>query len=191
MRLPALQALAGTKAWWNPLWIEEFDLLTANRPAVCEGLLDERLPSVSVLALASGRDTAAGYVWSGGFTVYRLTPWSNGFRAMGTGTMQSGGPVTRIRLRIAVGRWTAYALALFYLVWAIGGVLAIVGTVVTFSEGHFNGVLPLLALGLLFGPLVIFALIAGRGEAKASRSRESDFILAFLRDTIGAEVAAA
>jgi hypothetical protein len=191
VRLPGLRALAGTKAWWNPLWIEEFELLTPNRPAVCEGLLDERLPSIQLLALADGRAGVGGYVWSGGFTVYRVTPWSNGFRAMGTGTMHSGGPVTRIRLRVAVGRWTAYALALFYLVWAIGGLLAVVGTVVTFSEGRFNVVLPLVALGLLLGPLVIFALIAGRGGGKASRSRESDFILAVLRDTIGAEVAAA
>jgi hypothetical protein len=183
-----LRALVGKKAWWNPFWIEEFDLLTPNRPAVCEGLLDERLPAMQILAIGDGRAAAAGYVWPEGFTVYRVTPWGNGFRAMGTGTMHSVGPVTRIRLRVAVGRWTAYALALFYIVWAIGGLLALVGTVVTFSEGRFNGVLPLLALGLLLGPLVIFALIAGRGEGKTSRSRESDFILAFLRDTIEAEV---
>ena len=187
MRVPLLGRLADLKTWWNPLWIEEFDLITPHRPAAIASLLDEQLPSVPGLAFAGSR--AAGYVWSDGFTVYRLTVGHNGFRAMGTGAIVWEGPATRIRLRVAVGRWTAYAMLLFYLLWALGGVLALVGSIATVAEGRFSIWFPVIGVGLLVGPLVIFALLAGRGERKMPRSRESEFILAFLRDAIGAEVA--
>ncbi len=160
MRVPLLGRLADVKTWWNPLWIEEFDLITPHRPAAIASLLDEQLPSVPGLAFAGSR--AAGYVWSDGFTVYRLT---------------------------VVGRWTAYAMLLFYLLWALGGVLALVGSIATVAEGRFSIWFPVIGVGLLVGPLVIFALLAGRGERKMPRSRESEFILAFLRDAIGAEFA--
>ena len=189
MRLPFLGRLADVKAWWNPLWIEEFELVTPHRPAVVASMLDERLPSVPGLALwdlAGWR--AAGYVWSGGFSLYRVTVSGNGFRALGTGIVTPEPPVTRIRLRVAIGRWTAYALLLFYFVWGLFGALALVRSVGTFFEGRFNVVLLVIALGLLIGPLVLFALLAGRGDQKTPGSRESEFILAFLRDAIGAEV---
>ena len=188
MRVPLLGRLADVKTWWNPLWIEEFDLITPHRPAAIASLLDEQLPSISGLSLADLSARAAGYVWSDGFTVYRLTVGYNGFRAMGTGAFVWEGPATRIRLRVAVGRWTAYAMLLFYVLWALGGVLALVGSVVTVVEGRFSIWLPVIGVGLLVGPLVIFALLAGRGERKTPRSRESEFILAFLRDAIGAEL---
>jgi len=187
MRVPLLGRLADVKTWWNPLWIEEFDLITPHRPSAIVTLLDEQLPSVPGLAFASLTGwRAAGYVWSDGFTVYRLTVGHDGFRAMGTGTIMWKDLATRIRLRVAVGRWTAYAMLLFYLLWALGGALALVGSVVTLVEGRFNIWLPLIAAGLLVGPLVIFALLAGRGE-RSPRSRESEFILSFLREVIGAE----
>jgi hypothetical protein len=189
MRVPLLGRLANMKAWWNPLWIEEFELVTPHRPGAVASMLDERLPSVPGLAmwdLTGWR--AAGYVWSGGFTVYRVAVPSNGFRAMGTGIVSWEAPVTKIRLRVGIGRWTAYALFLWYLMWAIGGAFALVGSVVTFFEGRFNIVLPAFALGSLIGPLVLFALLAGRGDQKSPRSQESEFILAFLRDAVGAEV---
>ena len=187
MRVPLLGLLADVKAWWNPLRIEEFDLTTPHRPAAIVSMLDEQLPSAAGITLADLTRPATGYVWSDGFTVSRLTVWHNGFRAMGTGAMIWEGPATRIRLRVAVGRWTAYAMLLFYLLWALGGVLALVGSVGTMVEGRFTIWLPVIGVGLLVGPLVIFALLAGRGEGKMPRSRESDFILAFLRDAIGAE----
>jgi len=187
MRVPLIGSLADVKTWWNPLWIEEFELITPHRPAAIVSLLNEQLPSVFGLSLADATRRAVGYVWSDGFTVSRLTVGHNGFRALGTGAMVWEGPATRIRLRVAVGKWTAYAMLLFYLVWAFGGVLVIVGSVVTLAEGRFMIWLPLIALGLLLGPLVIFALLAGRGGGKVPRSRESEFILAFLRDAIGAE----
>lgn len=189
MRVPLLGRLAAVKAWWNPLWIEEFELVTPHRPAVVASMLDERLPSIPGLALwdLSGW-RAAGYVWSGGFTVYRVPILSNGFRAMGTGIVTWEAPVTRIRLRVAIGRWTAYFLFLWYLTWALGGSLALVGSIVTFAEGRFNVVLLAIAIGALLGPLVIFALLAGRGDQKTARSYESAFILGFLRDAIGAEI---
>lgn len=189
MRLPLLGRLADVKAWWNPLWIEEFELVTPNRPAVVASMLDERLPSVpghAIWDLSGWR--AAGYVWLGGFTVYRVAIPSNGFRAMGTGTVTWEAPVTRIRLRVAIGRWTAYFLFLWYVMWAIGGSLALVGSVVTFVEGRFNILLPAIAFGALLGPLVLFALSAGRGDQKTPRSHESEFILAFLRDALAAEI---
>jgi hypothetical protein len=185
MRVPLIGSLADVKTGWNPLWIEEFELITPHRPAAIVSLLNEQLPSG--LALIDPTRRAAGYVWSDGFTVSRLTVGHNGFRAMGTGAMVWEGPATRIRLRVAVGKWTAYAMLLFYLVWAFGGLLAIVGSVVTLVEGRFIIWLPVIALGLLVGPLVIFALLAGRGARTLPRSRESEFILAFLRDAIGAE----
>ncbi len=188
MRVPLLGRLADVKTWWNPLWIEEFDLITPHRPAAIASLLDEQLPSVSGLSLADLTRRATGYVWSDGFTVSRLTVWHNGFRAMGTGAMVWEGPATRIRLRVAVGRWTAYAMLLFYLLWALGGVLALIGSIVTVVEGRFSIWFPVIGVGLLVGPLVIFALLAGRGERRMPRSRESEFILGFLRDAIGAEL---
>jgi hypothetical protein len=187
MRLPFLRSLADVKAWWNPLWIEEFDLITPHRPAAIVSMLDEQLPSVPGLLGKPERSRAGGYVWSGGFTVYRVTVAHSGFRAMGTGTMIWEGIATRIRLRVAIGRWTAYAMLLFYLFWALGGVLALVGSVVIVVEGRFSAVLPLIAASLLVGPLFILALVSGRGERRLPRSRESEFILLFLRDTIGAE----
>ena len=188
MRVPLLGRLADVKTWWNPLWIEQFDLITPHRPAAIASLLDEQLPSISGLSLTDLSARAAGYVWSDGFTVYRLTVGYNGFRAMGTGAFVWEGPATRIRLRVAVGRWTAYAMLLFYVLWALGGVLALVGSVVTVVEGRFSIWLPVIGVGLLVGPLVIFALLAGRGERRMPRSRESEFILGFVRDAIGAEL---
>ena len=79
-------------------------------------------------------------------------------------------------------------MLLFYVLWALGGVLALVGSVVTVVEGRFSIWLPVIGVGLLVGPLVIFALLAGRGERRMPRSRESEFILGFLRDAIGAEL---
>ena len=186
MRMPLLGHLADVKTWWNPLWIEEFELITPHRPAAIVRLLDEQLPSGLALADLTGR-RAAGYVWSDGFTVYRLTVGHNGFRAMGTGAITWEDLASRIRLRVAVGRWTAYAMLVFYLFWAVGGVLALVGSVVTVIEGRFSIWLPVIAVGLLVGPLVIFALLAGRGERRVPESHESEFILAFLRDAVGAE----
>jgi hypothetical protein len=168
------------------LWIEEFDLITPHRPAAIASLLNEQLPSIPGLAYGGSR--AAGYVWSDGFTVFRLTVGHNGFRAMGTGAIVWEGPATRIRLRVAVGRWTAYGMLLFYLLWAVGGVLALVGSIVTIVEGRFSVWFPLIGVGLLVGPLAIFALLAGRAEPRIPGSRESQFILGFLRDAIGAEL---
>jgi hypothetical protein len=188
MRLPLVGRLADVKTWWNPLWIEEFDLVTPHRPAALVSLLDEQLPPVPGLALADRTGwRAAGYVWSNGFTLYRVTFWHNGFRAMGTGAMTWEGVATRIRLRVAIGRLTAYAMLLVYLLWGFGGVLALVGSVVTFVEGRFSVWFLVIAFGLLVGPLVIFALLAGRGGRTEPQSRESEFVLSFLRDAIGAE----
>lgn len=188
MRVPLLGRLADVRTWWNPLWIEEFDLITPHRPAAIVSLLDEQLPPVPGLALADLAGwRAAGYVWSNGFTVYRVAFGHNGFRPMGTGAMTWEGVATRIRLRVAVGRLTAYGMLLFYLFWAFGGALAVVGSVVTLVEGRFSIWFPVLAVGILIGPLVMFALLAGRGERTMPRSRESEFILAFLQDAISAE----
>lgn len=188
MRVPLLGRLADHKTWWNPLWIEEFDVIAPHRPAAIQSMLDEQLPPVPALALADLTGwRAAGYVWSEGFTVYRVTIGRNGFRAMGTGTLTWEGHATRIRLRVAIGRLTAYAMLLFYLFWALAGVLALVGSVVSVLEGRFSIWLPVIAVGLLGGPLVIFGLLAGRAERGMPRSRESEFILAFLRDAIGGE----
>src|SRR5690242_1318283 len=103
VRMPGLRSLSHRASWWNPLWIETFELLSANRPKVCEELLDAALPRMPGVP---GRAWVRGYVWRGGFTIYRVTPWANGMRAMGTGTIRESGVATRIAFRVALGRYT-------------------------------------------------------------------------------------
>lgn len=183
MRLPGIRRLGSANAWWNPLWIEEFELITPNRSAVCERLLAEKLPPVGLLAVVR-RSAFTGYVWSGGFTVYRVPPWHSGWRPMGTGTLTDTGPFTRISLSIAIGRWAAYGFAGVIVVFVGGAVLS----AATAVQGRFEGALLAGVLALTVGPLMFFALSAGRGERDAPHSRESALILSFLQETLGAQI---
>ena len=73
LRLPLLRELGSRAASWNSLWVETFELVTPQRPEVCEKLLDDALPRWPV----PNQRWIAGYVWRGGFTIYRLTVWRN------------------------------------------------------------------------------------------------------------------
>lgn len=182
LRLPALSALATRAAWWNPLWVEMFELNTMNRPSVCEQLLNDVLPSMPGVP---GRFWIRGYVWRGGFTIHRITAWANGLRAMGSGQFIDAGPLTRIIFRVALGRYQAYALALLVLLFGGVGIIAIAVTLARGSLG-FAIILPLFAMVL---PLAL-ALSVGRTlRPDSRRSEEADRLLDFLRDAIGAEVA--
>ena len=68
---------------------------------VCEQLLNEVLPTMPGVP---GAFWMRGYVWHGGFTIYRATPWANVMRAMGTGRFIEAGPLTRIDFRVGLGR---------------------------------------------------------------------------------------
>jgi hypothetical protein len=96
-----LNGLTTRAAWWNPLWVEVFELRTVNRSEVCADLLNEALPTMPGVP---GRFWMRGYVWRGGFTIQRVTPWANGLRAVGTGRFESGGPLTQITFRVGLGR---------------------------------------------------------------------------------------
>ncbi len=124
-----------------------------------------------------------GYVWRGGFTIYRVTPWANGLRAMGTGRFEAMGPLTRINFQVGLGRSTAYGLAFLALFFGAGAVAAIAAIL---ARGSVN-----FAVLLAFFPIVLtlaFALSAGRmPRSDGQRSEEADRLLTFLRDVIGAE----
>jgi len=83
---------------------------------VCEQLLNEVLPTMPGVP---GAFWMRGYVWHGGFTIYRATPWANVMRAMGTGRFIEAGPLTRIDFRVGLGRYKAYGLALLALLFEL------------------------------------------------------------------------
>lgn len=181
VRLPGLRQLTHRVAWWNPLWIESFELMSVNRPEVCEDLLNAALPNMPGVP---GDRWMRGYVWRGGFTINRITPWANGLRAMGTGQFSRAGVVTYIDFRVALGRCTAYALAVLAAFFLAIAPLILVAMVL---RGRIE---PLL---LLFGAFSItlplgLAVTAGRmPSADHRRSEEADRLLAFLHEVIGAE----
>jgi hypothetical protein len=144
---------------------------------VCEQLLNEALPRVAVLP------GMRGYVWRGGFTIYRASLWHSGFRAMGTGHFEDTGPLTRIKFRVGLGRFQAYALAIYALLF--GGIaLAAIPATLARASNDSALVLPILVVVTLITPV----LLAGRmPKSDGQRSEEADRLLTFLRQVIGAE----
>jgi hypothetical protein len=60
VRVPGLRSLTRHAAWWNPLWVETFELVTANRAEVCEDLLNAALPSLPEFPAADGCGDTCG-----------------------------------------------------------------------------------------------------------------------------------
>lgn len=179
MRIPGIGRLARFQAWWNPFWIQEFELASPNRPAICEELLAERLPAIG--------HPASGYVWPGGFTIRRITPWANAFRPVATGVMTTNGAITAVHLRVALGRHQAYSLALLYLVFGIGGAILLGEASASFlnGEGSSPALLFVPAAWLFVGAVT---LILGRTGGGRTGSVESDFFIDYLRGAIDAEI---
>lgn len=181
MRAPLVRSLAHHAAWWNPLWIETFDLETANRPEVCERALNAALPQ---LPWSPGPRWMHGYVWHGGFTIQRMTPWANGARAMGTGEIGTAGPTTRIRFRVALNRSAAYGLAAMTLLFYSGAALALVGMLSTRTVPLVSLMFVIFFLALSPAVAVTVARMPRRDR---KRSEEADKLLTFLQDVISAQ----
>jgi len=179
LRVPFLRALGSRAAPWNSLWVETFELATPQRPEVCERLIDDALPRW----LLPNQRWIAGYVWRGGFTIYRLTAWHNSYRAMGTGELSSDRGITHIRFRVGLNRLGVYALALLAVLFVLAGVGMLVGVL--------RGGAPLLfaAIGVVMMSLPAAMFIAGGRSVgpDGRRSEEADRLLAIVADLVGAE----
>jgi hypothetical protein len=179
LQVPPFRGLGSRAASWNSLWVETFDLVTPERPEVCEKLIDDALPRW----LLPNQRWIAGYVWRGGFTIYRLTAWHNSFRAMGTGTLSSESGVTQIHFRVGSNRLGVYALALLSALFVLFGVAMIVATV----RGSTPAPFALIAVVIILIPLALF-VAAGRKPARdGERSEEADRLVEIVADLLGAQ----
>ena len=161
------------------MWVETFELVTTQRPDVCEKLIDDALPRW----LLPNQRWIAGYVWRGGFTIYRLTVWHNSFRAMGTGTLSTERGVTQIHFRVGSNRLGVYALALLSVLFVLFGVAMIVATV----RGAAPAPFAVIAVVIILIPLALFTG-AGRNPAHdGQRSEEADRLLEIVAELLGAE----
>jgi hypothetical protein len=125
-----------------------------------------------------------GYVWQGGFTMNRVTLWANGMRAMGTGHIWADAVLTRIDFRVALGRYTAYGLAVF---GAIFLAVAALGVIAMWMRGRTEPILLMFVVFAIALPLAL-AITAGRMPRQDhKRSEEADRLLAFVYEVVGAE----
>ena len=179
LRLPLLRELGSRAASWNSLWVETFELVTPQRPEVCEKLLDDALPRWPV----PNQRWIAGYVWRGGFTIYRLTVWRSSFRAMGTGELSSDRGMTHVHFRVGSNRLGIYALALLSVLFVLAG-LAMLASV--FRGG---APVPFAVIGIVLMALPIAMFVAGGRSLRRDgrRSEEADRLLDIVADVIGAE----
>jgi len=179
LRLPFLRALGSRPAPWNSLWVETFELTTPQRPKVCEELIDDALPRW----LMPNQRWIAGYVWRGGFTIYRLTAWHNSYRAMGTGELSSDRGTTHIRFRVGLNRLGIYALALLSVLFVLAGVAMVA------SAFRGGAPLPFAVIGAVVMALPVAMFIAGGRSVgpDGKRSEEADRLLDIVADLIGAE----
>jgi hypothetical protein len=125
----------------------------------------------------------AGYVWRGGFTIYRLTVWNNSFRAMGTGALSSDRGVTYIHFRVGSNRFGIYALAVFGVLFVLAGV----GILASVARGSTQ--LPFGVIGVVFMAIPVALFISGGRSLRhdGRRSEEADRLLEIVADVIGAE----
>jgi hypothetical protein len=179
LRLPLLRALGSRAAPWNSLWVETFELTTPQRPEVCEKLIDAALPRW----LMPNERWIAGYVWRGGFTIYRLTAWHNSYRAIGTGELSSDRGMTHIGFRVGSNRFGIYALALLSVLFVLAGV----GMLASVLRG--GAPLPFAVIGVVMMSLPVAMFIAGGRSVgpDGRRSEEADRLLDIVADLIGAE----
>ena len=179
LRIPLLRPLGSKAAWWNGLWVENFELVTNERPESCEQLLDRALPKWPGTWSRRG---ANGYVWRGGFTIYRLMSFGRGVRPLGTGTFKTDAGVTHIAFRVGAHRLGVYAGLIFSLFFAVLGVL-----MVTLA---LTGRVPI--VWLAFGapvialPVLWLSFPARNVSTDGRRSEEAVELLAILEELIGA-----
>ena len=179
LRVPFLRALGSRAAPWNSLWVETFELTTPQRPEVCEKLIDDALPRW----VMPNQRWIAGYVWHGGFTIYRVPPWHSSYQAMGTGELSSDRGMTHIRFRVGSNRIGIYTLALLSVVFVLAGLGMLASA--------FRGVapLPFALIGAVVMSLPAAMFIAGGRSVgpDGRRSEEADKLLAIVADLVGAE----
>ena len=124
----------------------------------------------------------SGYVWRGGFTIFRITPWRNTFRAIGTGDFSSRDGLTHVHFRVGANRYGAYALLLMWLLFTgVGGVMLGLGAVGRVA-------LPWSAIGpvLVSLPLAIFVAGGRTVSPNTGRSEEAERLISAVADIIDA-----
>jgi hypothetical protein len=146
---------------------------------VCEKLIDDALPRW----LMPNERWIAGYVWRGGFTIYRLTAWHNSYRAIGTGELSSDRGITHIRFRVGSNRFGIYALALLSVLFVLAGV----GMLASVLRGGAPLLFAVIGVVMMSLPVAMF-IAGGRSVGPdGRRSEEADRLLDIVADLIGAE----
>jgi hypothetical protein len=187
MRLPPLQALARTRHRLNPFFVEHVTLRSPYRPEWCRTELERVLLPAPYIPGPAGAMT--GLVAGDRFTLRRVTLWHDGGRPLASGTLESAEPGTLIAMRVAppaVAVYVAFAMAIwfggFILVALIAGLLS-------------QPLVTLLVLGAV--AVAVFVLVVVGGALKRLAERlgmhfvdvaESDRIVEFLHDALGADV---
>jgi hypothetical protein len=187
MRLPPLQALARKRHRMNPFFVEHVTLRSPYRPEWCRAELARVLLPVPYIPGPGGAMT--GLIAGERFTLRRVTLWHEGGRPLASGTMEDAEPGTLIRIRVAPPAVAIYA-GFVAAIW-FGGFMLIM----LIAGLRSQPLLTLLVLGLV--AVATFLLIAvGRGITRLAalvgvhfvEVPESDRIVQFLRDTLGADI---
>jgi hypothetical protein len=180
--------LARRAAWWNPFWVEEYELGLGLWPERCAEMLREALPRWGTVRSAGGG--FAGYVDQDEITLYPV--WGAGARnkPMMGGRILSEPGGCRIELHVANSNWTIYVLVLWTaLFWAVSAALlvSLLGAALGGSVAPNAG---FLWIFVFFGIVIpaAFIVILGRpnpGKDARHESNDAKFGLDFLEGTFG------
>jgi hypothetical protein len=185
--------LAKRPAWWNPFWVEEYEVAVGIRPDRCSELLKEALPRWGMLPEVPA--FFMGYVDQDEFTLYPAWgPWARQ-KPMAGGRIAGEPRGSRIELRIANSNWAMYVLVLWtVLFWSISIaiLMALAGAATSgrvIPNASMLWIFAFFGIAIPTGFLIVYGRPGPRHGNPLEESDDAKFAVQFLEDVFGARPA--